>query len=569
MAITINSKFVKFNYVKYRTVEGRLQPYVREDIAEILTAIVNYGSIAFIYGYDNNLLWPDGNATEYIPDDPQILGGNVIFTQGKWFGTSKASLEDALRDSKIIENLETDLNIGHPAKPAVGEPGQEGYIPPVKATGIFAEIDNLRFFNRIGVPVEGTNDTYVMGAVKPGATLTIKGEGSTKVTADADTGTVTISSEAGDTTRKNDIIIAGGPLANNVTEGGDTWPTGWKDDAGNKIIPKDESLEEILKALFLQEKYGTLSDPVYAWNPALSNTPVVDIKENTTSVKGKHVPVGTEVSVSFSPSGEAIINQAATATVSGATYGYSLGGTTINNGTSYIANAADQSVTGTLAITSATFQEDIDVKSQQAEAKYKVKEGDNTLSVTQGGLTVTPGTFADVTVCNVSNTKIINKQDFKTINQTGFEAATSVYAGGSKTLSNDISVIVTGYYPIYYGWLTDTSDIITSDYITTNFVNTLKARLGKTPNANVPTTTTTGAGNSSFILALPVDLGYTSIVVKNATNEAPAGTPHYVDINNVVEEKQYRVFYIANSTPTTGDATFKIELKNKINISDI
>ena len=128
-------------------------------------------------------------------------------------------------------------------------------------------------------------------------------------------------------------------------------------------------------------------------------------------------------------------------------------------------------------------------------------------------------------------------------------------------MSNDISVKVTGYYPIYYGWLTDTSDTITSAYISTNFVTTLKARLDKTPNANVPTTTTTGPENSSFILALPVDLGYTSIVVKNATNEAPAGTPHYVDVNSVVEEKQYRVFYIANSTPTTGDATFKIELK--------
>lgn len=113
MAITINSKFVKFNYVRYRTVEGQEgpQPYVREDIAEILDAIVNYGSIAFIYGYDNTLPWPDGNATEYMPDDPQILGGNVIFAQGKWFGTSKASLEDALGDSNIIEKLKTELNI--------------------------------------------------------------------------------------------------------------------------------------------------------------------------------------------------------------------------------------------------------------------------------------------------------------------------------------------------------------------------------------------------------------------------------------------------------------------------
>ena len=552
MAITINSKFVKFNYVKYRTVEGQPQPYVREDIAEILDAIVNYGAIAFISGYDNKLPWPTGNATEYIPDDPQILGGNVIFAQGKWFGTSKASLEDALGDSNIIEKLETVLNIGHPA---VGKPNQEGYKP---ATGIFAEIDNLTFFNRIGVPVEGTDDTYVMGATKPGATLTIKGEGSTKVTANADTGTVTISSEAGETTTKNNIIIAGGPLANNVTETGDTWPTGWVDDAGNKIIPKNKSLEEILKVLFLQEKYGILTDPVYAWDPALSNKPSVDIKKDTASVIDTLVPVGTEVTVSFAIH-EGETNQA-TATVSGATYGYSLDGTNITNGTSYTANATGQRVDGTLVIESATFQGE-NVKSQVAGAKYKVKEGDNTLSVKQSGRTAIPGSFADATVYNVSNTKTINREGFKTINQAGFEAATSVYAGGSKALSNSISVKVTGYYPIYYGWLTDTSDTINKEHIIAHFVDPLKAQLTMTPDANVPTTTTTGPGNSSFILALPVDLGYTSIVVKNATNETPAGTPYYVDVNSVVEEKQYRVFYIANSTPTTGDATFKIELK--------
>lgn len=421
---------------------------------------------------------------------------------------------------------------------------------------IIEKVDNLTFFNRIGVPVEGADDTYVVGATKPGATLTIKGEGSTKVTANADTGTVTISSEAGETATKNDIIIAGGPLANNVTEDGDTWPTDWKDDTGNKIIPKNKSLEDILKALFLQEKYGTLSDPVYAWNPRISTTPTVDIKENTTSVIDALVPVGTEVSVSFSPSGEAI-NQA-TATVSGATYGYSLNGTTIENGTSYAAIATGQSVDGTLAIASATFQ-GVDVKSQATGAKYTVKKGDNTLSVTQSGLTVTPGTFADATVYNVSNTRTISRDNPKTINQDGFTSS-DAYAE-SKALSNSISVKVTGYYPIYYGWLTDTSDTITSEYITANFVKTLKARLDKTHNANVPTTTTTGPGNSSFILALPVDLGYTSIVVKNSTNEAPAGTPHYVDVDSVVETKQYRVFYIANSTPTTGDATFKIELK--------
>ena len=550
MAIAINSKFVKFNYVKYRTVEGQPQPYVREDIAEILDAIVNYGSIAFIYGYDNTLPWPDGNATEYIPDDPQILGGNVIFAQGKWFGTSKDSLEDVLGDSNIIEKLETVLNIGHPAKPAVGESGQPGYVPAVEATGIFAEIDNLRFFNQIAVPVDGTSQ-YVMGAAKPGATLTIKVKGSTKVTADA--GTITISS---DETTKNDIIIAGGPLANNVTETGDTWPTGWVDDAGNKIIPKNKSLEEILKALFLQEKYGTLTDPVYAWDPALSNKPSVDIKKDDTSVIGALVPVGTEVSVSFIPSGEAI-NQA-TATVSGATYGYSLDGTNITNGTSYTAYATGQRADGTLAIESATFK-GVDVESQVAGAKYKVKDGDNVLDVTQGGLTATPGTFADATVYNVSNTKTINAQDSKTIDQAGFTSS-GAYARGSKALSNSISVKVTGYYPIYYGWLNDTDATINKNYIIAHFVDTLKAQLTMTPNATRPTETSAKTRNATFILALR-GTGYTEankITVLNKTNSVPAGTIQFVEVTNVHDTETYTVFFAANASGLENAATFNI-----------
>ena len=560
MAITINSKFVKFNYVKYRTVEGKdgPQPYVREDIAEILDAIVNYGAIAFISGYDNKLSWPDGNATINMPN-PEILSGNVIFAQGKWFGTSKASLEDALGDSKIIEKLQTELNIGHPAKPAVGEPGQDGYVPAKEATGIFAEIDKqikeLKYFNRIGVPVEGTDNTYMMGAAKPGATLTIKGEGSTKVTANADTGTITISSKAGDTTTTNDIIIAGGPLANNVTELADTWPKDWEHN-GNKIIPAGKSLEEILKALFLQEKYGTLTDPVYAWDPTISTTPVVDIKENTTSVKGKLVPVGTEVSVSFSPSGEAI-NQA-TATVSGATYGYSLDGATINDGTSYTASASGQIADGTLVIESATFK-GVNVKSQVDGAKYKVEEGDNTLSVTQSGLTATPGTFADATVYNVSNTRTINREDSKTINQGGFTTSTA-YAGGSKALSNSISVKVTGYYPIYYGWLNVTDTTINKNYIIAHFVDTLKAQLTMTPNATRPTETSAEVGNATFILALR-GTGYTEdnkITVLNKTNSAPAGTIQFVEVTNAHDTETYTVFFAANASGLENAATFNI-----------
>ena len=406
------------------------------------------------------------------------------------------------------------------------------------------------------MPVEGTDTQYVMGAAKPGATLTIKGAGSTTVTAYQ--GTVTISSKAGETTTKNDIIIAGGPLANNVTEPDDvdTWPTDWKDDAGNKIIPKNKSLEDILKALFLQEKYGTLTDPIYAWDPALSNTPTVDIKQNTTSVVNTLVPVGTEVTVTFAIHGGET-NQA-TATVSGATYGYSLDGTTIENGTSYTANATGQDVTGTLEIESATFQS-VDVKSQQTGAKYKVKEGDNTLSVKQSGRTATPGSFADARVYNVSNTKTINTQDYKTINQDGFTASTA-YAGGSKPLSNSISVKVTGYYPIYYGWLNDTDATINKNYIIAHFVDTLKAQLTMTPNATRPTETSAKVGNATFILALR-GTGYTEdnkITVLNKTNSAPAGTIQFVEVTNAHDAETYTVFFAANASGLENAATFNI-----------
>ena len=325
---------------------------------------------------------------------------------------------------------------------------------------------------------------------------------------------------------------------------------------GNKIIPAGKSLEEILKVLFLQEKYGTLSDPVYTWNPALSNKPSVDIKQDTVSVINTLVPVGTEVTVSFAIH-EGETNQA-TATVSGATYGYSLDGTNITDGTSYTANVAGQDVTGTLAIESATFH-GVDVSSQAAEAKYKVKEGDNTLSVTQSGLTVTPGTFADATVYNVSNTRTINRESFKTINQAGFEAATGVYAE-SKALSNSISVKVTGYYPIYYGWLNVTDTTINKNYIIENFVDTLKAQLTMTPDATRPTETSAEVGNATFILALR-GTGYTEdnkITVLNKTNSAPAGTIQFVEVTNAHDTETYTVFFAANASGLENAATFNI-----------
>ena len=179
--------------------------------------------------------------------------------------------------------------------------------------------------------------------------------------------------------------------------------------------------------------------------------------------------------------------------------------------------------------------------------------------MTQGGLTATPGTFADATVYNVSNTKTINAQDSKTIDQAGFTSS-GAYARGSKALSNSISVKVTGYYPIYYGWLNDTDATINKNYIIAHFVDTLKAQLTMTPNATRPTETSAKTRNATFILALR-GTGYTEankITVLNKTNSVPAGTIQFVEVTNVHDTETYTVFFAANASGLENAATFNI-----------
>lgn len=66
-----------------------------------------------------------------------------------------------------------------------------------------------------------------------------------------------------------DIAVAGGPLADDVLN--DTWPTGWTNADGAKIIPAGKTLEEILEGLFLKVVDGTVSFSYSAWNPVLGN----------------------------------------------------------------------------------------------------------------------------------------------------------------------------------------------------------------------------------------------------------------------------------------------------------
>ena len=72
-----------------------------------------------------------------------------------------------------------------------------------------------------------------------------------------------------------DIIVAGGPLANEVT---DNWPTEWVKD-GNKVIPAGTSIQSVFQGLLLKTVNGTVSWGSKTWNPSLG-APTVTLSSN-------------------------------------------------------------------------------------------------------------------------------------------------------------------------------------------------------------------------------------------------------------------------------------------------
>ena len=218
MATNITSKLVQFTYSSHK-----------DDIASVLSSIYEYGSIAFIVGYDGT--WADGQDTTYKPS-PEILPGNVIFANGIWYGTNKDTFEEALKEfldtlevghkeEDTIEaqvTLDTDTTIPKgtkysedgvtitTAKDNVILSAGTSYYPvtvDVEASGLFKDVDDLNkrvdsinYFSKVNT-ISGDSGT-IMGAAIPGAELTLKSGGSTSIETDPLTGVITISSEGGD-----------------------------------------------------------------------------------------------------------------------------------------------------------------------------------------------------------------------------------------------------------------------------------------------------------------------------------------------------------------------------------
>ena len=232
-----------------------------------------------------------------------------------------------------------------------------------------------------------------------------------------------------------DITVAGGPLADNIVESGDAWP--WTDAAGNKIIPKDKSLSEILAGLFLKELNGTLTES-YTWTPSVGAPSAAFDKKGA-------IEVGTNIVPTFAAN-STVSGNSSTVTIRG-TYGVVVDD-------KFQSGAYTETKAGTVtgeAVVSATIKLGSDAAAAATSGTaYSAKEGMNTLSVSNSGLTANATAFTAKTVYASTNTK-------KKVE--GVSKVVDVDRFTTKTLSSTASASLTAYYPIYaYGDKSSTTD---------------------------------------------------------------------------------------------------------------
>lgn len=260
----------------------------------------------------------------------------------------------------------------------------------------------------------------------------------TSLELDSTTNTFSVKNvDASKTTLGSSIQIAGGPLANNVVDSVDVWPTGWTDESGNKVIPSGKTMEEILTALFLKVVEGTVSwDANASWSPSLGK-PTVQMSSST-------VEVGAKVKVSKLTAGTA---SAGTRTATCAcSQGHFLADANGNPTGNHVAGNKTISKNGSIEGTASYAwtwngtSTDVTVNSTELTAS---NEGANKIKVTQSGQSAVVEALPTTKVFAATNTKAVLTGASATFTDT-FTGTTS--SGLSRTSDE---VTVNAYYPIY------------------------------------------------------------------------------------------------------------------------
>jgi len=356
---------------------------------------------------------------------------------------------------------------------------------------------------------------------------------------------------------KEAITVAGGPLADDA----DNWPQdgAWWDSGepnkGNKQIPANVSLQDILTQLFLKEILGTVSWNNISWSPKLTAP--------TATITATDVEVGTKITPTYTTS-SAVTGNTRSVTLN-ASHGYfeSTDGAWNAGGTA----VCTQSVTGTTSGTLSTVLK-WNNSTITSTTDLEVIAGDNTFKVETSGITANVNKIADKTVYASKNTKKVltdvsaTLTDNKAVNgETLVYNDDNVLTGYSKAVSNSATDTIKGHYKLFYGCLTAPANGAAG--LTSANIRSLSDTASQTTNWANPGTydMKTISGQNMLVCAWPSSLGKTlkkvlNVAASNAECQAEfTKTTINVATANSAKTVQYDVWYLITDAnfAATGD----------------
>lgn len=436
------------------------------------------------------------------PGDAATMNTNINTVSG----TVNTNSEAIKANSEKIETINTDItNIENTIKSI-----QEGQV----SGGTAVSIEN----KTVNVKVAEGNDNFLK--VNKNNSLEVK-EVTTNKTL---------------TTEK--IPVAGGPLADYAKN---VYPNG---------IPAGSDLQEILMKLFCKEEWGKANNPVYTFTANVG-------KPSITNDTNASVPVGTKVT--FTAKAATNTTGSQNVKVTGMTYGYS--GDTVESTADTYTQTKSPSISGqeVIVCTTSVFKEvDTNVDGSAGAPKdFYVGLGENKYIVNETGRTVTAAEFDSVTIYAKSNLGNVSGAGV-TVSNDGFKA-TIAYQNGSIIPKSDNSKTIRGFYPVYYGALTNVGTV--ADDLTEELIKS------KTVGENVPSAITLNAGTGTFFMAIP-----TGKSEYNKSNMITTDAGGYsfgksvikstkINMVNNFGEVDYKVFFITNATVLPNNTSYTIKFE--------
>ena len=436
------------------------------------------------------------------PGDAATMNTNINTVSG----TVNTNSEAIKANSEKIETINTDItNIENTIKSI-----QEGQV----SGGTAVSIEN----KTVNVKVAEGNDNFLK--VNKNNSLEVK-EVTTNKTL---------------TTEK--IPVAGGPLAYLAEN---VYPNG---------IPAGSDLQEILMKLFCKEEWGKANNPVYTFTANVG-------KPSITNDTNASVPVGTKVT--FTAKAATNTTGSQNVKVTGMTYGYS--GDTVESTADTYTQTKSPSISGqeVIVCTTSVFKEvDTNVDGSAGASKdFYVGLGENKYIVNETGRTVTAAEFDSVTIYAKSNLGNVSGAGV-TVSNDGFKA-TIAYQNGSIIPKSNNSKTIRGFYPVYYGALTNVGTV--ADDLTEELIKS------KTVGENVPSAITLNAGTGTFFMAIP-----TGKSEYNKSNMITTDAGGYsfgksvikstkINMVNNFGEVDYKVFFITNATVLPNNTSYTIKFE--------